>query len=186
MSNFKKKDWCKIFDNLFYNFVNKHKKILSKNYSTSIFVKFWNKKSKKEQNEIKKENSKTHPNPTGVNVGDEGHLGFGVKGGAGFTGETHYRLTLISPQFTGLSRIDRQRLVNDLLAEEFKIIEPFTDLYSIDINKANLNETQRNIYSNIKKSFRNNSKLSLCLYLLKLKMVTLFHFKIVSHYKIDF
>lgn len=52
ISNFKKGYWCKIFDNLFYNFVNKHKKILSKNYSTSIFVKFWNKKSKKEQNEI--------------------------------------------------------------------------------------------------------------------------------------
>lgn len=59
MSNYKKADWCNIFDNLFYNFVNKHKKYLSTNYSTAIFVKFWNKKSKKEQNNIIK-NAKTY------------------------------------------------------------------------------------------------------------------------------
>ena len=35
-------------------------------------------------------------------------------------GETHFHLTLVSEKFEGLSRIDRQRLVNDLLADEFK------------------------------------------------------------------
>lgn len=35
-------------------------------------------------------------------------------------GETHFHLTLVSETFEGLSRIDRQRLVNDLLADEFK------------------------------------------------------------------
>ena len=41
-------------------------------------------------------------------------------GSAGFTGETHYKLIIVSDIFVGKSRIDRQRLVNDLLADEFK------------------------------------------------------------------
>ncbi len=41
-------------------------------------------------------------------------------GSAGFTGETHYKLTIISDAFTGQSRIDRQRMVMDLLKSEFK------------------------------------------------------------------
>ncbi len=40
-------------------------------------------------------------------------------GSAGFTGETHYKLTIISPLFDGKSRIDRQRMVMDLLKDEF-------------------------------------------------------------------
>lgn len=40
-------------------------------------------------------------------------------GGAGFTGETHYRVVIESPLFTAVSRIDRQRMVMDLLKDEF-------------------------------------------------------------------
>ena len=40
-------------------------------------------------------------------------------GGAGFTGETHYKLIIESPLFKDKSRIDRQRLIMDLLKEEF-------------------------------------------------------------------
>lgn len=40
-------------------------------------------------------------------------------GSAGFTGETHYKLTIISAAFAGQSRIDRQRMVMDLLKSEF-------------------------------------------------------------------
>lgn len=40
-------------------------------------------------------------------------------GGAGFTGETHYKLVIVSDVFQGLSRIDRQRKINDLLKDEF-------------------------------------------------------------------
>jgi BolA protein len=36
-------------------------------------------------------------------------------------GETHYRLRLVSGAFTGLSRVARQRLVNEALAEEFAL-----------------------------------------------------------------
>lgn len=42
-------------------------------------------------------------------------------GSAGFTGETHYKLTIVSDLFTGQSRIDRQRMVMDLLKDEFKL-----------------------------------------------------------------
>ena len=38
--------------------------------------------------------------------------------GARPEGETHFRLTIVSPRFTGQSRIDRQRLVYQLLASE--------------------------------------------------------------------
>jgi stress-induced morphogen len=41
-------------------------------------------------------------------------------GGAGFTGDTHYKLIIVSPFFEGQSRIDRQRMVMNLLKEEFK------------------------------------------------------------------
>ncbi|MEQ1724203.1 MAG: BolA family protein [Pseudobdellovibrio sp.] len=41
-------------------------------------------------------------------------------GGAGLTGDTHYKLTIISAQFEGQSRIDRQRMIMNLLKDEFK------------------------------------------------------------------
>jgi len=40
-------------------------------------------------------------------------------GDIGFTGETHYKLKMISAAFNGKSRIDRQRMVMDLLKDEF-------------------------------------------------------------------
>lgn len=56
-------------------------------------------------------------------------------GGAGFTGETHYKLTLVSPLFDGVSRIDRQRMVMDLLKEEFN-----TGLHALEIKAKASNE----------------------------------------------
>lgn len=35
-------------------------------------------------------------------------------------GETHFRVTIISPAFEGLSRVDRHRKINDTLAEELR------------------------------------------------------------------
>ncbi|MBC7465335.1 MAG: BolA family transcriptional regulator [Bdellovibrio sp.] len=40
-------------------------------------------------------------------------------GSAGFTGETHYKLMMTSADFNGKSRVDRQRMVMDLLKDEF-------------------------------------------------------------------
>ena len=34
------------------------------------------------------------------------------------SGETHFRIRVVSPVFEGMSRIDRHRKVNDLLADE--------------------------------------------------------------------
>lgn len=39
--------------------------------------------------------------------------------GAAPGGETHFRLRLVAPEFAGLGRVARQRLVNDALREEF-------------------------------------------------------------------
>lgn len=41
-------------------------------------------------------------------------------GGAGFTGDTHYKLMIVTELFQGKSRIDRQRMVMDLLKAEFQ------------------------------------------------------------------
>lgn len=41
-------------------------------------------------------------------------------GGAPLTGETHYKLLIVCEQFESLSRIERQRLVMNLLKSEFE------------------------------------------------------------------
>lgn len=53
-------------------------------------------------------------NDSAKHAGHTEHLG-----GAGFTGETHYKLKIVSEVFNGLSRVDRQRKVYDLLRAEF-------------------------------------------------------------------
>jgi deoxyribodipyrimidine photolyase-related protein len=52
MSNFKKGDWCKIWDSVYYSFINKHEKLLSSNYATAMQVKNWNKKTQSEKKEM--------------------------------------------------------------------------------------------------------------------------------------
>jgi deoxyribodipyrimidine photolyase-related protein len=55
MSNYKKKsdeDWWKIWDAIYYTFIDKHINILSINYATARQVKHWKNKSKKEKDEI--------------------------------------------------------------------------------------------------------------------------------------
>lgn len=36
------------------------------------------------------------------------------------TGQSHFRVLIVSPRFAGLSRVARHRLVNEVLAEELK------------------------------------------------------------------
>ena len=52
MSDYKKEEWCKLYDALYYNFINKHQVYLSKNYATSRQVAFWRKKSVSDQKKI--------------------------------------------------------------------------------------------------------------------------------------
>ena len=58
--------------------------------------------------------------PVSLNIEDQSymHRGHaGVQGAA--TPETHFSVEIVSEKFNGVARIQRQRLVNDLLKEEF-------------------------------------------------------------------
>ena len=61
---------------------------------------------------------KTQLAPLAFALADESALHAGHAGAAP-SGQTHYRLALVSAAFTGLSRVARQRLVHKTLAEEF-------------------------------------------------------------------
>lgn len=52
MSDYKKGEWCKVYDALYYNFINTHREYLKKNYATSRQVAFWEKKSDKDKENI--------------------------------------------------------------------------------------------------------------------------------------
>jgi BolA protein len=57
--------------------------------------------------------------PTRLEVLNESDLHAGHRGSPG-TGESHFRVLLVSPVFTGKSRLERHRLVNETLAAELK------------------------------------------------------------------
>ncbi|MCR9121471.1 MAG: BolA family transcriptional regulator [Phyllobacteriaceae bacterium] len=57
--------------------------------------------------------------PERLDVINESHLHAGHQGGAvDGTGETHFRVRIMSAAFDGLGRVARHRAVNDALAEE--------------------------------------------------------------------
>ncbi len=55
--------------------------------------------------------------PSRLDVKDESHLHAG-HAGAREGGQSHFRVMIVAGQFEGLSRVARQRLVNDILREE--------------------------------------------------------------------
>ena len=57
--------------------------------------------------------------PTNLDIVDESHKHAGHSG-ARPGGKTHFHLNIVSPAFTSLSRIERHRLVHDLLKNELK------------------------------------------------------------------
>jgi BolA protein len=57
--------------------------------------------------------------PIRLDIVNESHLHSGHHGSPG-TGESHFRVLIVSPKFAGKSRIERHRLVNDTLAAELK------------------------------------------------------------------
>ena len=57
--------------------------------------------------------------PTRLEVVNESHLHAGHRTSPG-TGESHFRVLVVSPAFAGKSRIDRHRMINDTLAAELK------------------------------------------------------------------
>ena len=57
--------------------------------------------------------------PTRLEVLNESDMHAGHRSSPG-TGESHFRVLLVSPAFAGKSRVERHRLVNDVLAAELK------------------------------------------------------------------
>lgn len=57
--------------------------------------------------------------PVRLDVVNESHLHAGHAGSPG-TGESHFRVLLVSPLFEGRSRIERHRMVNEALAPFLK------------------------------------------------------------------
>jgi BolA protein len=55
--------------------------------------------------------------PTRLDVINESHLHAGHRSSPG-TGESHYRVLIVSPAFTGKTRVARHRMVNEALADE--------------------------------------------------------------------
>ena len=55
--------------------------------------------------------------PTRLDVINESDMHAGHRGSPG-TGESHFRILIVSPKFAGVSRVNRHRMVNDALADE--------------------------------------------------------------------
>jgi BolA family transcriptional regulator, general stress-responsive regulator len=55
--------------------------------------------------------------PTRLDVINESEMHAGHRSSPG-TGESHFRIVVVSPKFTGVSRVNRHRLVNEALADE--------------------------------------------------------------------
>ena len=58
-------------------------------------------------------------NPTRLEIINESHLHAGHSSSPG-TGESHFRILIISELFDGKSRLERHRMVNDALRDELK------------------------------------------------------------------
>lgn len=57
--------------------------------------------------------------PTRLDIINESEMHAGHRGSPG-TGESHFRILVVSPKFAGKSRVERHRIVNGLLASELK------------------------------------------------------------------
>ncbi len=57
--------------------------------------------------------------PTRLDILNESELHAGHQSSPG-TGQSHFRVLLVSPVFTGKSRLERHRLVNETLAAELE------------------------------------------------------------------
>ena len=58
--------------------------------------------------------------PERLEVINESHLHAGHQEAFDGTGETHFRVRVVSSRFAGMMRLQRHRTVNDLLADELR------------------------------------------------------------------
>ncbi len=57
--------------------------------------------------------------PSRLDLVNESHLHAGHRSSPG-TDESHFRVLIVSDAFTGKSRVERHRVVNDLLSDELR------------------------------------------------------------------
>jgi BolA protein len=57
--------------------------------------------------------------PTRLDIVNESELHAGHRSTPG-TGESHFRIMIVSPKFSGATRVTRHRMVNDVIADELK------------------------------------------------------------------
>jgi BolA protein len=57
--------------------------------------------------------------PSRLDLVNESHLHAGHQSSPG-TGESHFRVLIVSEAFSGKSRVERHRVVNDLLRDELR------------------------------------------------------------------
>ena len=57
--------------------------------------------------------------PTRLDVINESEMHAGHRSSPG-TGDSHFRIVIVSPRFTGLTRLARHRLVNEAIGDELK------------------------------------------------------------------
>ncbi len=55
--------------------------------------------------------------PTRLDIINESELHAGHRSSPG-TGQSHFRILIVSPMFIGVSRVGRHRMVNDVIADE--------------------------------------------------------------------
>ncbi|WPZ34987.1 BolA family protein [Thalassobaculum sp. OXR-137] len=69
--------------------------------------------------EIMQNKLQTAFSPTALEIVDESHLHAGHMG-ARPEGETHFRVTIVSAAFAGAGRVQRHRMVHEVLADELR------------------------------------------------------------------
>jgi BolA family transcriptional regulator, general stress-responsive regulator len=74
--------------------------------------------------------------PSRLDIIDESHRHAG-HAGARPEGETHFRLAIVSPRFAGKSRLERQRLVYQVLASEMA-----SDIHALSLATLTPDEDQ--------------------------------------------
>jgi BolA protein len=57
--------------------------------------------------------------PTRLDIVNESELHAGHRSSPN-TGESHFRILIVSPMFAGVSRVGRHRMVNDAIAEDLR------------------------------------------------------------------
>jgi BolA protein len=75
--------------------------------------------------------------PERLEIEDESHRHAG-HAGARPEGESHFRVTVVAEAFAGKSRVERQRLVYDLLAEDLR-----TDIHALALKTLTPEEDAR-------------------------------------------